>query len=78
LNLTNPLSPRGALLRSIEDLDAKIAEFRPNGAVIVSPVLLGRLESLRRAATYLGDAELVGMLERLYCRVTTGRGLDAS
>jgi hypothetical protein len=77
LNVTGPLTHRDALLRSIEDLDATIAEFRPNSAVLVTPVLLDRLESLLAAATALGDAELVAMLERLHRRVTTGRGLDA-
>ena len=72
-----PTQPnRDAILRSIEDLETTIAEFRSNSAVPVTPVLLNRLEDPYAAANAVGDAKLVAMLERLHRRVTTGRGFD--
>ena len=67
---------RDALLRSIEDFEATLAELQSNNIVLATPVLLQRLEELGSSANALGDPALVAMIEKLRRHLTTGKGLD--
>jgi hypothetical protein len=67
---------RDALLRSIEDFEATLAELQSNNVVLATPVLLRRLEELETSAVALGDPALIAMLEKLRRVLTEGKGLD--
>ena len=67
---------RDALLRSIEDFEATLAELQSNNAVLAIPILLRRLEELESSANTLGDPILIAMIEKLRRHLTAGKGLD--
>jgi hypothetical protein len=67
---------RDTLLRSIEDFERTVAEFRSNNVVLSTSVLLRRLEEIGVSATALGDPILNAMVEKLRRELTTGKGLD--
>jgi hypothetical protein len=67
---------RDALLRSIEDFEATLAELQSNNVVLATPVFLRRLEELETSAAALGDPTLVAIIEKLRRHLATGRGLD--
>jgi hypothetical protein len=67
---------RDALLRSIEDFEATLAELQSNNAVLATPVLLRRLEELEASALSLGDPVLIAMIEKLRRHLTSSKGLD--
>jgi hypothetical protein len=69
-------SNRDALLYSIEDFEATLAELQSNNVVLATPVLLRRLEELETSAGELGDPILGAMIEKLRRQITAGRGLD--
>ena len=71
-----PETDRDALLRSIEDFEATLAEMQSNNVVLATPVLLRRLEELETSAAALGDSTLIAMIEKLRRHLTTGKVLD--
>ena len=70
------LSDRDALLRTIEDFEATLAEYQSNNVVLATTVLLRRLEEIGVSASALGDPTLIAMIEKLRRQLTTGKGLD--
>lgn len=67
---------RDTVLRTIEDFERTVAEFRSNNVVLSTTVLLRRLEEISVAATALGDPILNAMVEKMRRELTTGKGLD--
>jgi hypothetical protein len=69
-------SDRETMLRTIEDFERTVAEFRRNSVVHSTTVLLRRLEEIGVSATALGDRILNAMIEKMRRELTTGKGLD--
>ena len=69
-------SERDRLLRTIEDFERTVAEFRSNNVVLSTTVLSRRLEEIVVSATALGDPILNAMIEKMRRELTTGKGLD--
>jgi len=67
---------RDTVLRTIEDFERTVAEFRSNNAVLSTTVLLRRLEEIGVSVTALGDPILNAMVEKMRRELTTGKGLD--